>query len=74
VDTEKCDGCGDCVPACSEGVLEVAEDDFDERKARVKHELAQILAHACLGYHAFCERETSNCHAACHAAAIEHSW
>ncbi len=29
IDTDKCDGCGDCVPVCPEHVFEVTENEFD---------------------------------------------
>jgi ferredoxin len=29
IDTDKCNGCGDCVPACPYGVLGVGEDPND---------------------------------------------
>lgn len=29
IDTDKCDGCGKCVEACPQGVLEVGEDPAD---------------------------------------------
>lgn len=74
VDTNKCDGCGDCVRACPEEVLEMADDDHGESKAVVKQEFDKSLGFACLGYHAHCHERELNCHAACRADAIEHSW
>lgn len=74
IDTDRCDGCGDCVAACPQGVLEVVEDDFDDLKAQVKPELRRRLGEACWGYHARCARETQSCHAACPHEAITHSW
>ncbi|MBI4524466.1 MAG: 4Fe-4S binding protein [Deltaproteobacteria bacterium] len=29
IDTDKCNGCGDCVPACPSKLLEMAADEFD---------------------------------------------
>ncbi|NIR16795.1 MAG: 4Fe-4S dicluster domain-containing protein, partial [Desulfobacterales bacterium] len=29
VDTDKCNGCGECVEACPHGVLEIIEDEFN---------------------------------------------
>lgn len=74
IDTDRCDGCGDCVPACPAGILEVVPDDYDEPKAAVKEEFRRTLGDRCPGYHARCARDTPNCHAACKPAAIEHSW
>jgi ferredoxin len=74
IDTARCDGCGDCVPACPENILEIVRDDFGELKAAVRDDVAQLLAHACLGYDAYCVRNEVNCHSACHADAIQHTW
>ena len=74
IDTDKCDGCGDCVEACPNGILEVTLDDFDELNAAVKPEFAQSLSYECMGYHQKCVNEASNCHSACSADAIKHSW
>ncbi len=74
IDTDKCDGCGDCLTACPEGILELVPDDYQETKAAVKPEFGKSLSHSCLGYHARCSKEETNCHAACNPNAIEHSW
>ncbi len=74
IDTDLCDGCGDCVAACPEGVLVVELDDYDDPKAMVRPELAQTLADVCPGYHRKCCRRSPNCQAACKPGAIEHSW
>ena len=29
IDTDKCNGCGDCIPVCPAGVLEIRENEFD---------------------------------------------
>ena len=34
IDTDKCDGCGDCVPACPAGCFEVGEDPNDPYAGR----------------------------------------
>ncbi len=74
IDTDKCDGCGDCVTACPKGILEVIIDDYDESKVAVNKEFAKSLGYECLGYHAKCAKDASNCHSACKEDAIEHTW
>lgn len=29
IDTDRCNGCGDCVPVCPAHILELAENEFD---------------------------------------------
>ncbi|MBN2496803.1 MAG: 4Fe-4S binding protein [Deltaproteobacteria bacterium] len=74
IDTDRCDGCGECLAACPKDVFELAEDDYEELKAVVRSELARTLGDVCLGYHARCAREPTSCHAACPHDAIAHSW
>jgi len=75
VDTDACDGCGDCARACPKGIFEIAPDDYDEPKARVKDEHAKTLGAVCPGWHAACAAHTGpNCHTACARSAIAHSW
>jgi len=74
IDTERCDGCGACVPACPAQVLEVVPDDYDEPKAMVKPELSRTLAEVCLGFHDVCARRAPNCHSVCGPDAIAHTW
>jgi ferredoxin len=74
IDTDLCDGCGDCLAACPQGVLEVAEDDWDDLKARVKPELGRRLADVCWGFQARCSGEAQSCQTACPRHAITHTW
>ena len=74
IDTDKCDGCGECVSVCPHGVFEIILDDYDESVAAVKQEHATSIGYVCPGYHKRCINEEINCHAKCHVGAIEHSW
>jgi len=51
IDTDKCDGCGACVEACPQNVLEVGEDPIDpmreEPVAFVTEEQRKKLKFAC---------------------------
>jgi ferredoxin len=74
IDTDKCNGCGDCVEACPKGVFVLSLDDYDELKAIVKMEFAHSLSYECPGFHKSCVKESTNCHTACDSDAIAHSW
>jgi ferredoxin len=74
IDTERCDGCGDCVPACPAAVLAVEPDDYDEPKAVVRAELRRRLAEVCPGLGACACRHAPTCQAACPRQAIQHTW
>ncbi len=45
IDEEKCDGCGECVPSCHEGALQIIDD-----KARLISDLFCDGLGACLGH------------------------
>ena len=74
IDTDKCDGCGECVTACPEGIFEIAPDDYDKMVAQVKEELLKTLSYVCPGYYRKCHAETVNCHQVCQKEAIDHTW
>jgi len=73
IDSALCDGCGDCVTSCPEGIFEIIEKDSSRPKAAVKEQYRKKLAYMCPGYKACSEKE-SECHKACQHNAIEHSW
>ncbi len=80
IDTERCDGCGDCVPACPAGVLVMAEDEYDldsdhevavvapDHRKKVKYSCGPCKPAA--GY----SRADLPCVRACRPDAIRHSW
>ncbi len=78
INTDKCDGCGDCVTACPNGVFEVVDEDpndplreapvaiiAEEKRKKVKYECGPC-------------KPSSNpplaCVDACKSNAISHSW
>ncbi len=74
IDTDRCDGCEECVKVCPQGVLEVALDDYDKAVARVKEDVIKSIHYICLGYHLRCANEENNCHTVCPQDAISHTW
>ncbi len=80
IDTDKCDGCGDCAEICPARVFEMVEDEFDidaEIKiAAVKKSESKKIKYACAickptsGY----KRSALPCVTACKPGAIDHSW
>lgn len=74
IDTDKCDGCGECIRACPKGVFELGVDDYDETVAMVKKEMLKSISYICPGYHHECSSKEINCHKACQRDAISHTW
>jgi ferredoxin len=78
IDTEKCNGCGDCIPVCPAGVLEIRENEFDplaeDEMAAVKEEHRKKIKYSC----APCKSKDSSskepCISVCEPNAITHSW
>ncbi len=78
IDTDKCDGCGECVPACPGAVIQVEEDENDplndEPVAKVADEQRKNLKYACASCKPDRHRQSLPCVAACTPGAIAHSW
>lgn len=74
MDTDKCDGCGDCVEACPQHMFAVEPDDYDEKKALIKEAMRKDVKYLC----APCKPTTGPrelpCQTACAPGAISHSW
>lgn len=68
IDTDKCDGCAECVEVCPGQVLEVVVDGYDEAVA-VKEEARKSLKY-------LCDPCAANrpCQSACVQGALEFSW
>ena len=79
LDTDKCDGCGACVPVCPGRVFLVADEDpndpmREEPVAVVNDEQRKKLKYVCAECKPAGERPALPCVAACPAQAISHSW
>ncbi len=78
IDTDKCDGCNDCIPVCPAGVLELRENDYDpladDMMAAVTEVHRKKISYSC----APCKPDDRSaelpCVAACEPDAITHSW
>lgn len=79
IDTDKCDGCGECVTACPAGVFEVADEDpndpmRDEPVALIAADKKKKLKYECAQCKPQSERPPLPCVEACSGKAISHSW
>jgi Fe-S-cluster-containing hydrogenase component 2 len=78
IDSELCNGCGDCVDACPKGLFELAEDDNDidrdNELAKIRNEVVKEVGYQCPGYQKCLTTNGRTCHEACSKDAISHSW
>ena len=78
IDTDKCDGCGECVEVCPAGVLAVGEDENDPFRetpvARVADEHRKKIKYSCGPCKPVTGRQELPCVSACKPGALEHSW
>jgi Fe-S-cluster-containing hydrogenase component 2 len=74
VDTDLCNGCGDCVPRCPGGVFEIILNDYDEKVAAVTDAQRRKLKYSCAPCKPVSDRPVLPCVAACKPEAIRHSW
>ena len=69
-----CDGCGKCLAACPEAVLELIVNDYDETVAAVTEHWRRDLSTACAPCKPIGEQPALPCQQACPPHAITHSW
>jgi len=78
IDTDKCNGCGDCVPVCPAKLLAMADDEYDPLSEKtvvnvIKEERNKIK-YSCAPCKPASGRGPLPCVAACTPGAIAHSW
>ena len=79
IDTDKCDGCGECVSACPARVFVVVDEDpndplREEPVAMVAAGKRKKIKYECGPCKPASGRPTLPCVEACKAEAISHSW
>ncbi len=78
IDTDKCNGCGDCIPICPEKVLEIRENDFDpladDEMAAVTEEHRKKIKYSCAPCKPSGYSQNLPCVTGCEFDAISHSW
>ena len=79
IDTDKCDGCGQCVPACPQSIFLVVDEDpndpmRDDPVAMIDAGKKKKLKYECNPCKPTGERPPLPCVEACSKEAISHSW
>ena len=78
IDTDHCNGCGDCIPVCPPGVLEIRQNDFDpltdDEMVAVKEAHRKKVKYSCAPCKPAGRDQNLPCMAACLSNAITHSW
>ncbi len=78
LDTDQCNGCGLCVPACPVHILELADNEYDPLAAGqiviVKHANRKTIKYDCGPCKPPRGARLLPCVNACKPAALSHSW
>ncbi|TET56062.1 4Fe-4S dicluster domain-containing protein [Candidatus Bathyarchaeota archaeon] len=77
IDSDKCDGCGECINACPNGVLELILDEFDIEggtMVAVKDEHRKKIKYSCAPCKPVSGERKIPCVLSCRTNAITHSW
>lgn len=77
LDTDKCNGCGECVEVCPQNILEVGQDEIDifreKPVASIKQEARKKIRYHCAPCKPGYGIELPPCVTACKPGAISHS-
>lgn len=79
IDTDHCNGCGDCVSVCPAQIFEVLDEDpndplRDDPVVVVKGDKKKKMKYGCSPCKPPGESRPAPCVGACEAGAISHSW
>jgi len=74
IDTDLCNGCGECISGCPQHIFQIALDDYDEEKAKVKEEFRKNLKYICAACKPTSGWKSLACLDACKPKAMKHSW
>ncbi len=73
IDTELCDGCGECVEACPAGLFAISQNG-GHPTAGTREELRKKLSFVCPGQEACGKEHGTTCQEVCPKDALIHSW
>ena len=78
IDTDKCNGCGDCVKVCPAKVLELGTDESDPFReipvVAVSEEHRKKIKYSCAPCKTTSGKVVLPCVKSCQLCAISHSW
>jgi Fe-S-cluster-containing hydrogenase component 2 len=79
IDTDQCNGCGDCIPVCPANIFEVRNQDPNDPfreipVAAIKEPERRKIKYACSSCKSVSDQPTLPCVGVCKMKAIAHSW